>query len=285
MNCLPFLDVLVTKARDKFVTTVYRKPTFTGQYVSWQSFSPRKLKVSLIRTLVHRALLICSDCALDKEIAKIKSIFGSNGYPDRIVNATIANKIKYFTEPKPFGPKKCPAYIRLPWIGTVSNKFESQIISSVQRCYGMVEPRVIFGTRQSFPATRKDVLSTTQHSNIIYEFTCYCDSSYVGRTSQRLHERIKQHIPKKIRSVLSTTQDTSDFDSAYNEAISSSSAIGLHLIKNPQCAKNYRDERFSIIAHGRSTFHLSVLESMFIKLKQPSLCRQKEFVYSLKLFR
>ena len=108
----PSLAALLT------VMVQYCEPTFTGQYVSWQSFSPRKLKVSLIRTLVHRALLICSDCALDKEIAKIKSIFGSNGYPDRIVNATIANKIKYFTEPKPFGPKKCPAYIRLPWIGT-----------------------------------------------------------------------------------------------------------------------------------------------------------------------
>jgi len=27
---------------------------------------------------------------------------------------------------------------------------------------------------------------------------CHCDSRYVGRTSQRLEERIKQHIPKSI---------------------------------------------------------------------------------------
>ena len=29
-NSLPFLDVLVTKSNNKFITSVYRKPTFTG---------------------------------------------------------------------------------------------------------------------------------------------------------------------------------------------------------------------------------------------------------------
>merc|ERR1712015_375148 len=32
-NCLPFLDVLVTRTcESQFVTSVYRKKTFTGQY-------------------------------------------------------------------------------------------------------------------------------------------------------------------------------------------------------------------------------------------------------------
>ena len=28
---------------------------------------------------------------------------------------------------------------------------------------------------------------------------CHCDCWYVGRTAQRLQERIKQHVPKAIR--------------------------------------------------------------------------------------
>ena len=39
-----------------------------------------------------------------------------------------------------------------------------------------------------------------QKSNVIYQFSCHCDSRYVGRTSQRLQDRIKQHVPKSIRS-------------------------------------------------------------------------------------
>ena len=37
-NSLPFLDVLVTKSINKFITSVYRKPTFTGRYIHWNSF-------------------------------------------------------------------------------------------------------------------------------------------------------------------------------------------------------------------------------------------------------
>ena len=32
-SSLPFLDVLVTKSNNKFITSVYQKPTFTGQYI------------------------------------------------------------------------------------------------------------------------------------------------------------------------------------------------------------------------------------------------------------
>ena len=40
---------------------------------------------------------------------------------------------------------------------------------------------------------------------------------------------------------------------------------------------------FSILAKGRSPFHLSALEATFIKTSNPILCRQKEFVYNLKI--
>ena len=43
-----------------------------------------------------------------------------------------------------------------------------------------------------------DVLPALQKSNVIYQFSCHCDSWYVGRTSQRLQDRIKQHVPKSI---------------------------------------------------------------------------------------
>ena len=47
-NCLPFLDVNVKQTVTGFETSVYRKPTFTGQYLRWESFSPTKQKTNLI---------------------------------------------------------------------------------------------------------------------------------------------------------------------------------------------------------------------------------------------
>ena len=61
------------------------------------------------------------------------------------------------------------------------------------------------------------------------------------------------------------------------------SAIGQHLLHNPECASHYNDDKFSIFARGRSLFHLSALEATFIESLKPIICKQKDFVHSLKL--
>ena len=63
------------------------------------------------------------------------------------------------------------------------------------------------------------------------------------------------------------------------QSLASDSPVGLHHLQNPTCAQHYDDSRFSILAQGRSPFHLSALEATFIKTSNPALCRQKEFVY------
>ena len=55
-------------------------------------------------------------------------------------------------------------------------------------------------------------------------------------------------------------------------------------MQNPECATQYSNDQFSILAKARSMFHLSVLEATYIKISKPILCRQKEFVYSLQIF-
>ena len=195
---LPFLDILVERTELGFETSVYRKPTFSGQYIRWESFSPRKQKTNLIATLVHRALMICTKNKLKQEIGFIKKILLDNGYPEDIV-------LKHIS--KPFGPEKCPVYLRAPWIGSASQQLEHQVKSAVQNCYGAVSPHLIFLSQCMLPAAKKDVLPANQRSMVIYEYVCHCDSRYVGRTTQRLQERIKQHVPKAIRQKTTLTQE------------------------------------------------------------------------------
>ena len=84
------------------------------------------------------------------------------------------------------------------WLGNVSLRYEMQIKTAVKRCYFAVEPCIVYTTRQLLPAVKKDALPAFHQSNIVYQFLCHCDSRYVGRTSQRLEQRIKQHVPKTI---------------------------------------------------------------------------------------
>ena len=133
----------------------------------------------------------------------------------------------------------------------------------------------------------KDVLPAIQKSFVTYEHKCHCDSRYVGRTSQRLQDRIKQHVPQWLRQQLIHPRRSQPHRSCKQTDTKPDcdSAIGQHLLDNGQCALKYDNKRFSIFAAARSSFHLNLLEAAYIKTRRPVLCRQKEFVYALKLFR
>ena len=181
---LSFLEVLIEKNDHEFVTSIYRKPTFTGQYIRWNSFCPMKRKINLISTLVHRALVICWKSALQNELSNIRSIHINNGYPEAVIYTVITKKINQFCRPKELGPKKCPVYLHLPWLGNISMRYEMQIKTTVKRSYFAVEPCIAYTTRQLLPAAKKNVLPAFHQSNIVYQFLCRWDKQYVGRTFQ-----------------------------------------------------------------------------------------------------
>ena len=113
-NSLNFLDVLVEKESTGFLTSIYRKPTFTGQYIRRNSFSPKTRKISFTNTLVHKALMICSKTKLGSEPDKIKQLLIVNGYPADVLLSCINQKLANFAAEKPIGPEKCPVYLKLP---------------------------------------------------------------------------------------------------------------------------------------------------------------------------
>ena len=283
-NSLPFLDVLVEKSDTGFLTSVYRQPTFSGLYTRWNSFCPKQRKFSLIKMLTHRALMICSKSKLHSELEEITKIFLENGYPEDVISVYIKEKIGNFSADVKFGPQKCSVYLKLPWIGDSSLRFESQIKQAITNCFFAVNPRVVYSTKKALPSIQKECVPATQESSVVYEFTCQWNSGYVGRTTQRSEDRIKQHVPSNIRN--KTHPQREQPPRSCKSKITTKtcdSAIGQHLLENPDCAKNYNGDMFRIIGKVRSSFHLAVLESIYINTKKPLLCRQKEFVFTLGL--
>ena len=272
-NCLPFLDVNVERTVTGFETSVYRKPTFTGQYFRWESFSPTKQKPNLISTLVHRELMICTKSKLNEEIKHIKNILLDNGYPESIIDCNISKKIAQFSMLIRFGPEKCPVYLRVPWIGKASIGLDKNVKTAVESCYCSVTTTVVFTSKRMLPVTRKDVLPTTLKSSVVYEYSCHCDSRYVERTSHRLQDRIKQHVPKWLQQQAKRPTRSQPGRSCKLKCNNSDcdSAEGQHLLDNEQCAANYNDKRFKILAVARNSFHLCLLEATFIKTRHPVL--------------
>ena len=59
-NQLPFLDILNDSSSNKFVTSVYRKPTYTGLLTNYNSFTSPNYKKGLIKTLIDQTFHISS---------------------------------------------------------------------------------------------------------------------------------------------------------------------------------------------------------------------------------
>ena len=166
----------------------------------------------------------------------------------KLINTFITKTINQFHRPTQLGPKKCPVCLHLPWLGNVSMRYEMQIKTAVKCCYFAVEPCIVYTTRQLLPVAKKDVLSAFYQSNVVYQFLCHCDSRYVGRTSQRLQQRIKQHVPKTILQE-HISQDRSTLARSCKQirsfkAETSFSAIGQHLLKTLHAHVNIMIKNF-----------------------------------------
>ena len=62
-----------------------------------------------------------------------------------------------------------------------------------------------FTPKKMLSTTNKDVLPMTAFINVIYLFTCACGHRYIGKTTQRLGDRMKQHIPDSLVQLVSPT--------------------------------------------------------------------------------
>ena len=96
-------------------TQVYRKPTYTGLYLRWDSFVPKQYKIGLVKCLIHRAWHICS-CSehFSQEMDFVKSVLMKNGYPQNFINSIFKKFLqsKYTADIKypVFGPQKKSIY-------------------------------------------------------------------------------------------------------------------------------------------------------------------------------
>ena len=168
-----------------------------------------------------------------------------NSYRKNVINAQVTKKIAQFSTLKRFGPEKCPAYLKVPWIGKPPQTWK-KVKTAVESCYGSVCTRLVFMSKRMLPVARKDVPPTIQKSFVMYEYKYHCDSRYVGQIFQRLQNRIKQHVSQWLRQQLTSPRRSKPHRSCKrtNAKPDCNSAIGQHFLENDQCVLNNDNKRF-----------------------------------------
>ena len=90
-NQLPFLDILNDSSSNKFVTSVYRKPTYTGLLTNYNSFTSPNYKKGLIKTLIDRTFHINSTWSgFHYDILNLKSVLQKNEFPLKLIDKNIS---------------------------------------------------------------------------------------------------------------------------------------------------------------------------------------------------
>ena len=149
---IPFLDILVTRNQSNtFMTSIYRKKTFTGLYTKWDSFTPRKYKINLIRSLTYRYYRLCSSGSLlQSALNDLRKLLLQNGYPQGIINYHIndvlnKNRQRHHSKCNPVCtvPKK-DIVIILPYFGLQSNQVAKGLKSCVYKLYSCVNLKIVF---------------------------------------------------------------------------------------------------------------------------------------------
>ena len=80
-NTIPFLDTLVIKdSEGRLITSVYRKPTHTDQYLSYDSHYPQSVKRGVVKCLNDRSYnIINKPSVIPEEKKHLTSVLVSNG--------------------------------------------------------------------------------------------------------------------------------------------------------------------------------------------------------------
>ena len=245
------------------MTSVYRKPTFTGVFTNFQSFIPDIYKRGLIETLLHRSFRLCSNYEnFHWEIETLKSILKHNSYPHSILDHCIKkflNKLFIQRGLNFMVPKRELIWV-LPYLGKASLNLRTGLRRTIEKNLPFCKLKIIFSSkcRLNTLFRFKDSLEKKICSGIIYRYTCSnCKVTYYGKTFSHFYIRVAEHMGisnltgKRLKNVMQ-------------------SAIYDHLLQC-NCTINFDD--FDILAAESNKFKLLLKENLLIKGDKPILNR------------
>ncbi|KAI5692681.1 hypothetical protein M8J77_022402 [Diaphorina citri] len=188
-NKLPYLDTLVYKENRRLVTTIYKKPTHSAQYITAQSNHPIHVKRGVIKTLTHRIHRLCmKEEDRKKELKELEKELKQNGHSTKFIRNAMQDRRRRTDDTPQLDPI---ATLQIPYIKGFAEKVRSWAKD--------VNIRVCFSSKH----TIRRSLCGTKPTNIniddkgsIYCIPLSCGKRYVGESGRPLNVRLKEHKDK-----------------------------------------------------------------------------------------
>ena len=278
-NSLSFLDIRIDRKADNFETSLYRKPTFSGVYLNFESFVPDGYKKGLINCLLFRIYKLCSNWSIiHEEIKTIKKILLSNKYPLNLINFCIKkflDKILVVKSPEKDtveASDKEEFMIVLPFLGNQSNIIKTKLKKLFSDFYPKAELKIVFksGMKIGNFFKYKDSIPSHIRSLVVYKFKCgSCNATYIGKSKRHHEVRMCEHLGISYRTGVPTK---------FN--INTTTAIRDHI---RQTGHQNDFNNFEILNFGKNNLECLIKEGILIKKSTPTLNKQLKY-FKLSLF-
>jgi len=192
---------MVRKTCLGITTSVYRKPTNTGQYLNYNSNHPYHVKFGIAQSLFTRAIrLSSSEEDKLKEIYFIFEELKKNDYPLKVIHkAYNKTKSKMHNTSNEIRTEEKPT-------STVTIPYRKGMAEKIKRINNKFNVRTVFSSQntiRSFVTKVKPKNIEQETKNVVYKIKCECNSNYYGQTSRPLKIRIQEHkqnINEKLNS-------------------------------------------------------------------------------------
>ncbi len=187
---LAFLDLNVYRTIEgKLETAVYRKPTHTDKYLSYNSHHPVSHKKSVAKTLLQRAEHLPSNSdSQANEREYVLNILRKNNYPKDFLKNCL-NPSACRNQNNSEGDTSIKGYAVVPYIQGVTEPIK-RILSNCNIKVAL-KPYLTLGHIFAKP---KDPIPTNQKTHAVYSIPCNdCEKEYLGESKRQFDTRLKEH--------------------------------------------------------------------------------------------
>ena len=276
-SCLSFLDVLVTRTDDRFITSLYRKPTFSGLYTHFNSFIAEQYKKGLIFCLLFRIFTFVTTWEkFHDEVVALKNIFKKNAYPEHFFDKCVKNFLdKKFKKLETKSDQIRELKISIPFMGSYSNVVKKQISKLASQLLVKTKITIIWKSPRKLRNlfTFKDRLPMRLRSKILYSYTCDgCNSIYIGKSKRHFVVRAYEHLGLSLRTGKKFT---------FNAKNSNNSNILEHINTQSCCQGNIAN--FKIVGNASNDYFLRIKKSLLIHKLKPTINSNEKSI-PLQLF-
>ncbi|XP_058977227.1 uncharacterized protein LOC131801989 [Musca domestica] len=190
-GCLPYLDTIIYRKKDKLELDWYQKPTASGRIINFFSKHPKQMIINTAKNLVHRVMSISDEKFHNKNKHKIRDILTNNNFPIRIINRLIGRR-NTTRETQ----KDEKIYKSMIYVPNLSERFQNSNLYDKNKY--IIAQKNNNTLKKLFSHTKDKIQNPDKH-NVIYQIQCdgnpneKCGKYYVGTTKNKLKTRLSAH--------------------------------------------------------------------------------------------